>query len=312
MLERAWGFESLRPHGPFTIVPVTIRTLTTPDGRALRVYEAGDPGGRPIVAIYGTPSGGTIYPPHAADAESRGIRLVTFDRAGYGGSDPRPGRAVAGVAEDVLVIADALELDRFGVWGVSGGGPHALACAALLPERVPAVASLASVAPYGAPGLDWTEGMGEDNIVEFNATLEGREAITPYELAHREALAKATPDGLRTQWASLLSDVDAAVATAELAAFLLANTNDALAPGVDGWVDDDLAFVAPWGFDVADIGIPVLLLHGPHDRFVPLSHGRWLAGRIPGVDARLGGEDGHLTLIEHRVPEVHAWLLGHL
>src|SRR6476646_6760108 len=119
----------------------------------------------------------------------------------------------------------------------------------------------------------------------------------------RKAWAKTTPDDLRTQWASLLSDVDAAVATAELAAFLLANTNDALAPGVDGWVDDDLAFVAPWGFDVADIGIPVLLLHGPHDRFVPLSPGRWLAGRIPGVDARLGGEDGHLTLIEHRVPE---------
>ncbi len=291
---------------------VTVRTIATPDGRALRVYEAGDPDGRPIVAIYGTPSGGTIYAPHAADALSRGIRLVTFDRPGYGGSDPRPGRAVADVAEDVIAIADALGLGRFGVWGVSGGGPHALACAALLSARVPAVASLAAVAPYGVQGLDWTEGMGEDNIVEFNATLAGREAITPYELAHREAFAGATPDDLRTQWASLLTPVDAAVATADLAAFLLANVNEALAPGVDGWVDDDLAFVAPWGFDVADIGIPVLLLHGEHDRFVPQSHGRWLAERIPGVEARLSGEDGHLTLIEHRVGEVHAWLLEHL
>ncbi len=291
---------------------MTVRTITTPDGRALRVFEAGDPEGRPILAIYGTPSGGTIYEPHAADARSRGIRLVTFDRAGYGGSDPRPGRVVADVVEDVAAIADSLGLARFGVWGVSGGGPHALACAALLSERVPAVASLASVAPYDAPGLDWTEGMGEDNIVEFNATLAGREAITPYELAHREAFAQAAPDDLRTQWASLLSPVDAAVATADVAAFLLENVNEALAPGVDGWVDDDLAFVAPWGFDVADIGIPVLLLHGEHDRFVPPSHFRWLAGRIPGVDARLSSEDGHLTLTEHRVPEVHAWLLEHL
>ena len=312
MLERAWGFESLRPHCPVYDRPVTVRTLTTPDGRALRVYEAGAPDGRPIVAIYGTPSGGTIYPPHAADALAQGIRLVTFDRAGYGGSDPRPGRAIADVVEDVRAIADSLGLDRFGVWGVSGGGPHALACGALLSARVPAVASLAAVAPYGAPGLDWTEGMGEENIVEFNATLEGREAITPYELAHRKAFAKATPDDLRTQWASLLSPVDAAVATAELAAFLLANTNEALAPGVDGWVDDDLTFVAPWGFDVADLEVPVLLLHGEQDRFVPQSHGRWLAERIPGVEARLSAEDGHLTLIEHRVPEVHAWLVEHV
>lgn len=288
------------------------RTIDTADGRALRVYEAGDPGGRPVVAIYGTPSGGTIYAPHAADALAQRIRLVTFDRAGYGGSDARPGRVIADVVDDVRAIADALELDRFGVWGVSGGGPHALACAALLSDRVPAVASLAAVAPYGAPDLDWTEGMGEENLVEFNATLEGREAITPYELTHREAFANATPDDLRTQWASLLSPVDAAVATADFAAFLLANTNDALAPGVDGWVDDDLAFVSPWGFDVADITIPVLLLHGEHDRFVPISHGHWLAARIPGVEARLSDEDGHLTLIEHRVPEVHAWLLDHL
>jgi pimeloyl-ACP methyl ester carboxylesterase len=291
---------------------VTARTVRAADGRALRVYEAGDPNGRPIVVIYGTPSGGTIYAPHADDARARGIRLVAFDRPGYGGSHPRPGRSVADVAEDVGAIADALGLDTFGVWGVSGGGPHALACGALLSARVPAVASLAAVAPYGVPGLDWTEGMGEDNIVEFNATLEGREAITPYELAHREELARATPDDLRTQWASLLSAEDAAVATADLAAFLLANVNEALAPGVDGWVDDDLAFVAPWGFDVADIGVPVLLLHGEHDRFVPQSHGRWLAERIPGVEARMSAEDGHLTLIEHRVPEVHAWLLERL
>lgn len=285
------------------------RTITTLDGRALRVYEEGDSGGKPVLAIYGTPSGGLTYERHAEDARAKGIRLVSFDRAGYGGSDPRPGRSVGDVVEDVVAIADELGLDRFGVWGVSGGGPHALACAALLADRVPAVASLASVAPYGAEGLDWTEGMGEDNIVEFNAVLEGREAIEPLELKHRAELATATPDDLRRQWATLLSPVDAAVATAGLAAFLLENTNTALAPGVEGWIEDDLAFVAPWGFDVADILTPVVLWQGEQDLFVPPSHGRWLAEHIPDVEAHITPDDGHLTLFEHRVPSVHDWLL---
>ena len=288
------------------------RTITTPDGRALRVYEAGDPAGKPILMIYGTPSGGMTYERHAEDAHSKGIRLVSFDRPGYGGSDPLPDRSIADVVPDVTAIADELDFGRFGVWGVSGGGPHALACAALLPDRVPAVASLASVAPYGSEGLDWTEGMGEDNIVEFNAVLEGREAIEPFELKHRAELAAAGPDDLRAQWATLLSPADAAVVTSDFADFLLLNTNTALAPGVEGWVEDDLAFVAPWGFDVEDIRTPVLLWQGEQDLFVPPSHGRWLAAHIPGVEAHISADDGHLTLIEHRVPEVHAWLLERL
>ena len=288
------------------------RTLTTPDGRALHVYEAGDPDGTPIVAIYGTPSSGLIYGPHAADAEAKSIRFVTFDRAGYGKSDPRPDRSIADVVEDVTTIADQLGLAQFGVWGVSGGGPHALACAALLSDRVPAVASLASVAPYGAEGLDWTEGMGEDNIVEFEAVLKGREAIEPFEQAHREAFKTLQPEELRDQWASLLSPADAAVATADFAAYIIENANQALAPGVEGWIDDDLAFVRPWGFDVADIRIPVLLWQGDLDLFVPPGHGRWLADHIAGVEAHLSETDGHLTLIEHRVPEVHVWLLERL
>jgi pimeloyl-ACP methyl ester carboxylesterase len=288
------------------------RTITTPDGRALRVYEGGDPAGKPIVAIYGTPSGGLIYELHDDDARAKGIRLVAFDRPGYGGSDPHPGRSIADVVPDVAVIADALGLGRFGVWGVSGGGPHALACAALLADRVAAVASLASVAPYGAEGLDWTEGMGEDNLVEFNAVLEGRDAIEPFELRHRDEFAGASPEDLQQQWATLLSPVDAAVATADFAAYLLRNTNAALAPGVEGWIEDDLAFVAPWGFDVADIGIPVLLWQGEQDLFVPPSHGRWLAEHIPGAEANISPTDGHLTLFGDRVPSVHDWLLERL
>lgn len=263
-----------------------------------------------MLAISGTPSGGGIYEPHARDASTQGIRLVSWARPGYDGSDPLPGRTVADFAVDAETIADALGIGRFVVWGISGGGPHALACAALLGDRVAAAASLAGVAPFEAEGLDWLEGMGEDNLDEFAAVLEGRKALEPLLETHRAAFATATGEGLREQWASLLSPVDAEAATAELADHLVADVRAALAPGVEGWAEDDLAFAAPWGFPLDEIAVPVLVWQGEQDRFVPPSHGRWLAGRIPGADARFSEEDGHLTLMGHRVPEVHAWLLA--
>jgi pimeloyl-ACP methyl ester carboxylesterase len=288
------------------------RTITAPDGRALRVYESGKRHGTPVLAIYGTPSSGVIYAPHTADAETKGIRLITWDRPGYGDSTPRPGRSVADVVEDVVAIADELELERFVVWGVSGGGPHALACAALLDSRVGAVASLASPAPYDADGLDWSAGMGEDNIEEFAATLEGRLALEPLLKRHAAGFAEISAEEIRSIWATLLSPADLEVTTGRFAEFMLENVRRALDPSVEGWVEDDLAFVEPWGFALEDIGVPVLLWHGVHDRFVPIEHGRWLADRIPGVEARLSEEDGHLTLYERRVPDVHAWLLERL
>ena len=289
--------------------PVRTLTVTTPDGRELDVFEAGDAAGPAVVAIGGTPSCGSPYRPHVADAEARGIRLVSWSRPGYGTSTPQPQRSVGTFAADAAAVADALGIDRFAVWGISGGGPHALACAALCPERVTAAASLAGVAPYEAEGLDWLAGMGQDNLDEFAAVLEGRAALEPLLEAHRAAFASATGRDVREQWASLLSTVDAEVATAELADYLVANVKAALASGVEGWVEDDLAFVEPWGFDLDAIAVPVLVWQGDEDRFVPPSHGRWLAAHVPGVDARISPVDGHLTLAEHRVPEVHAWLL---
>lgn len=284
-------------------------TVTTPDGRALAVYEAGDPRGRAVLALYGTPSGGLVYEPHGADAEKQGIRLVSWTRPGYGSSTPLPGRSVADVVPDTVAVADALGIDRFAVWGVSGGGPHALACAALLGDRVAAVASLAAVAPFDAEGLDFLEGMGEDNLEEFAAVLEGRDALEPVLEAWADAFATATGADLREQWATLLSEVDAEVATAGLAEFIVGSTRAGLSSGVEGWVEDDLAFVAPWGFELHEIAVPVLVWQGEHDRFVPPSHGRWLAERVPGADVRLSQDDGHLTLMSHRMPDVHAWLL---
>jgi len=292
---------------------VITHELTTPDGRTLRVYEDGDPSGAPVLAQSGTPSAGLLYSLHVEDARRRGLRLLGYARPGYGGSSPFSGRSIADVVRDVEAIADELGLERLATWGISGGGPHALACAALLPERVVATASLASVAPYGVEGLDWLEGMGEANVKEFDAVLEGREALEPLLQRDASALLAADGDGLRREWEALLGPADREVmTTGGLVDHLLGSTQAGLRHGVDGWLDDNLAFVADWCFDVESITSPVLLLHGADDKFVPISHGEWLAARIPGVEARLTREDGHLTLYERGVAETHAWLLERL
>jgi pimeloyl-ACP methyl ester carboxylesterase len=202
------------------------------------------------------------------------------------------------------------EIDRCGSWGISGGGPHVLACAALLPDRVAAAASLAAVAPYDVDGLDWTAGMGESNIVETNATLAGRAELEPLLEAEAAEMRVAEAEEVRAIMASLLTPVDAAVLTGELAEFFVTCSRDALAPGIEGWVEDDLAFMEPWGFDPADIQVPLLIWHGEHDLFVPPTHGRWLAARVPAAEARISDEDGHLTLATRRVPDVHEWLVA--
>jgi pimeloyl-ACP methyl ester carboxylesterase len=289
-----------------------VRTIPTPDGRVLTVHEGGEPGGFPVVMHHGTPSSGVLYETHAALAREQGIRLIGYDRPGYGGSTRMPGRVVAAAAADVAALADALGLDRFGSWGISGGGPHALACAALGDERLVAVASLAAVAPYEADGLDWVSGMGEENHVEFGKTLAGETELRPYLEEEAAALASAGPDELVTVMATLLGAEDRSVLTGGFAEYVVAAQAHGLAPGVDGWLDDDLAFVRPWGFALEQVTRPVLLLHGGDDRFVPVAHGHWLAGRIPHVEARIDAADGHLTLIERRVREVNEWLLSHI
>jgi pimeloyl-ACP methyl ester carboxylesterase len=282
-----------------------------PDGSSLRITAGGDPQGLPVFFLSGTPGGGLLYRGHTDDAEARGLRLIGYDRPGYGGSSRRPGRTVADAAVDVAAIADALRLERFAVWGISGGGPHALACAALLPDRVVAVATLASVAPFDAEGLDWFAGMGEDNLEEFAAARSGAGPLGAALGLQAQAMFAGGPVALAESMRSLLSDVDAAALDDALGAWVFDNMRAAIGGSPDGWVDDDVAFVKPWGFDVADIAVPALLWQGEQDRFVPPSHGAWLAEHIPGVEAHLSPDDGHLTLLESRVAETHAWLLAH-
>jgi len=283
-------------------------TVTTRDGRSLTVYDAGDPDGRPIVFHHGTPMTGTPFEPHVAYARENGLRLVSFDRAGYGDSSRDAGRTVANVAKDVAVIADALGLQRFATWGLSGGGPHALATAAGLPDRVVAVATAASVAPPGLPDFELTDGMGEGNIVEFGLARQGEESLRPYLERETEGIDDLDVAGLVDSMRTVLSDLDAATLDGGVGAFFLECFRTGLARGVDGWLDDDLAFVQPWGFELAAINTPSLVIQGRQDLMVPWSHGEWLAANVPGAEAWLREDEGHLTLFVRLAPGIYDWL----
>lgn len=286
--------------------------VETSDGRRLHVIERGAEGGLAVIGHHGTPGSGQIRPHHAELALERGARMIAFDRPGYGRSDADPGRAVADVAADVAAIADALGAERFVTWGASGGGPHALACGALLSDRCAAVATVAGVAPYGGEGLDFLAGMGEENLEEFGRALEGRVMLEPYlrELAP-EILAGDVEENVALM-ETLLSPPDRTVFTGELGELIIRGFKDGLAPGPEGWVEDDLAFTVDWGFSLDAIRVPVLLLQGEQDLMVPAAHGRWLAEHLPGVDARILPDDGHLTLTVTRMPEILDWLLDKL
>jgi pimeloyl-ACP methyl ester carboxylesterase len=230
-----------------------------------------------------------------AAAADRGLRLISYDRPGYAGSMSHPGRRVADAAWDAAAIADALGIHRFAVWGISGGGPHALACAALLPDRITGAAVVCGVAPFDGAGLDFYDGMGESNRTEWEIARNDRERLEPFV---REASAEvlASPAGVLEAWGTLLSDGDREILLGGYGETMLGRMRIAMEPGIDGWMEDDIAFVEPWGLDPADITVPVAVFHGQQDTMVPHGHGAWLAGVIPGASFNSYPGDGHLTL----------------
>jgi len=293
-----------------SLAHVRQHTVPLADGRSLRAFEAGDPHGPLVVHHHGTPGSGLLLRQWAKAATELGIRLVGYDRAGYGGSDRKPGRCVADIGADMAQLADHLGAGRFYTWGMSGGGPHALGTAGTLGDRVIAVAAIAAVAPYDADGLVFDAGMGQDNIDEFAAAVAGEAALAPYLGEQAKAIAGASAEQLRDAMRSLLPEVDRAALTGQTAEFMHANVAHGLQGGLNGWLDDDRAFVTPWGFDVGSIRVPTLLLQGDQDLMVPFAHGRWLAAAMPRATARLLPGEGHISLLA-RVSEVHDWLLTH-
>jgi pimeloyl-ACP methyl ester carboxylesterase len=268
---------------------------TTVSGR-LEVLTEGPAHGRALVFHSGTPSAALPFRPLTEAAGAQGLRLITWSRPGYGNSEPAPGRSVADVAADTAAVLDALAVEEFVALGWSGGGPHALACAALLPERCKAAATIAGVAPYPADGLDWTAGMGEENVEEFSLAMRGEQALTPYLEEQAAVLGQVTGSQVAEALGGLVSPVDVASLTGEYAEFMAAVLRRSVSTGIAGWRDDDLAFTREWGFDVSTIGVPVSVWQGGQDLMVPPAHGRWLAERIPTVRDHLLPAEGHLSL----------------
>lgn len=287
------------------------RSITTASGRALLVQDGGDPAGRAVLVQLGTPGSRFLYGPHLLEAKELGIRLIAYDRPGYGGSTPHPERTVADCAEDARAIVDALGIERFAVWGISGGGPHALACAGVLSERVVAAATLASPAPFDAEGLDWFADTGEENVEDDKLILSYPEAARAKIARDRLEFFETTAPDPAGSHPTLFSPVDAAALTHELADYFAERNRVGLAPGIEGWWDDSVALLRPWGFSLDAIQVPVMVWHGRQDWMVPFRHGEWLALRLPTAEAYLNDDDGHLTLFQNRVPAVHAWLLDH-
>ncbi len=279
------------------------------DGRTLAVAEWGDPDGKPVITFHGTPGSRIGYWTNEPEIWTRfGLRRLSFDRPGYGDSSRLPGRSVADVVPDVVAIAEAFGLRRFAISGGSGGGPHVLACAALIPERVIRCLASVSIAPFEAEGVDFLAGMNEGNVREFGAAVEGesalRKVIEPTRLEMIEALTSGSADFLGEGYEMPEADrIEMAKHQKSAAAHLLTG----IANGVDGWADDDLAFARPWGFDVASCRVPVVLAYGRQDQLVPAAHGDWLAEHVPGATVWVDDETGHMGS-DAQVERDLAWL----
>jgi pimeloyl-ACP methyl ester carboxylesterase len=279
-------------------------TVVLADGRSVPVLVAGPENGLPLLFHTGTPGGLVDVAPLTDIAAASGFRSVLYARPGYGSSDPFTGRRVADAAADVAAVLDYLGAGRFVTAGWSGGGPHALATAALLGGRCAAAATIAGVAPYPADGIDWFAGMAQENIAEFGAAVRGEGPLTAILGAEMASRPDISASEIAAAFGGLVTAADRAAITGWFADYLADSMREAVSAGIAGWRDDDLALVRDWGFGVDQIEVPVAVWHGDQDAMVPFAHGEWLARHVPGARPHLLPGEGHLTLVSGRFGDI--------
>jgi pimeloyl-ACP methyl ester carboxylesterase len=282
------------------------------DGRALDVMLGGAAEGPALVAHHGTPSDASLWDGWDTGCAARKLRLIAVSRPGYATSTRRAGRAVADIPGDIADVLDELTVPWFIAAGWSGGGPHALACGALLADRCRAVATLAGVGPYGQDDLDFLAGMGPENHAEFGAALKSEEALRAWLAANAAMLQNVSGDELAEAFGGLIPQIDKDALTGGFANAMAATMRRALADGFDGWVDDDYAFLKPWGFDLDAIDVPVTAWQGDLDLMVPAAHGAWLAKHIPTAVKRDASGHGHISLMVDYRDAILDDLLAHV
>jgi pimeloyl-ACP methyl ester carboxylesterase len=285
--------------------------VTTPVGLRLEVLTMGPEDGYPFLFHSGTPSAAVAFDQFQPILDQLSLRLITYSRPGYGTSTPRATRdepwTVADDVADSVAVLDAVGAREFVTLGWSGGGPRALACAALLPERCRAAVVFAGLAPYDAPGLDWTAGMGPENVRDFEAARRGRDVVEPLIAEQVAAMTDVTSADVAASFGELVDHVDAQALTGDLADYCAASFRHAAAQGVAGLLDDVMVLSGRWGFDLTGIDVPVAVWQGAHDLMVPFGHGRWLAANIVGAREHLFDDEGHISLV-HRFDEMLAEL----
>jgi pimeloyl-ACP methyl ester carboxylesterase len=285
------------------------QTVAAADGRTLAIAECGDPDAFPVFLLHGTPGSRFAGQGDASVYANTGARVITYDRPGYGGSDRFRGRRVVESVADVAAIADSLGIERFGVTGASWGGPHSLAVAARLPERVTRAACVVGVAPFDTPGFDWFAGMDAVNIEEIRWAREGEDVLARELERMTTAWLKRLADDPSKAGEVEFSEADRAVmANPERQEMVRRMLNEAFRQGVWGYVDDALCLIQPWGFDVAEIRVPTRIDYGLTDVLVPHQHGEWLAHNVPNAEVVVDEQGGHFSAPDV-VTERFGWLV---
>jgi pimeloyl-ACP methyl ester carboxylesterase len=285
-----------------------ITYVELPDGRRLEVLVPSERAGVPILFHGGLPSAVASYPPFDAAAGEAGGYLVTYSRPGYGRSTPWPDPEGVRVVDDVAdcaAILDHLAIEEFATIGWSGGGPRSLACAARLGDRCLAAATLAGLAPVGAGGMtpaEWFEGMGPENVRDFQAGQKGVDVLRPLLEEQAEAFSSVSADDVVAAFGGLLSEVDARALTGEFAGYVAEMSRRAFEQGIAGILPDALAVEREWGFDLDEIDVPVAIWQGRQDKMVPFGHGEWLRQHVPTARTRLFDHEGHVSLVVQMPP----------